>query len=168
MGWGKVEHSDNSIADLSLKGVRTATKDSIGPIMPKQTTDVDRLVGLRITALRKARGLSQTALGNAVGVTFQQVQKYEKGQNRVGAGRLREIARLLEVPVSAFFDDNGSSESPQEDVFSFLNAQGSVELLRAYTQIVDDQMRRDVLALVRSAARLAHLRANPSEGALPG
>jgi len=67
------------------------------------------------------------------------------------------------VPVSAFFDDNNTSESPQEDVFSFLNAQGAVELLRAYTQIVDDQMRRDVLALVRSAARLAHLRANPTE-----
>ena len=135
------------------------------PLMPKQTTDVDRLVGLRITALRKARGLSQTALGTAVGVTFQQVQKYEKGQNRVGAGRLREIARLLEVPVSAFFDDNTSSDGPQEDVFSFLNAPGSVELLRAYTQIVDDQMRRDVLALVRSAARLAHLRATAAEAA---
>lgn len=146
--------------DLSLKVARPMAKDGTPPLMPKQTTDVDRLVGLRITALRKARGLSQTALGNAVGVTFQQVQKYEKGQNRVGAGRLREIARLLEVPVSAFFDDNTTSDGPQEDVFSFLNAQGSVELLRAYTQIVDDQMRRDVLALVRSAARLAHLRAN--------
>ena len=81
-----------------------------------------------------------------------------------GAIGLREIARLLEVPVSAFFDDNTTSDGPQEDVFSFLNAQGSVELLRAYTQIVDDQMRRDVLALVRSAARLAHLRANGNAG----
>ena len=164
MGWGKVERSDNKGTELHLKGGRPIGKDSMPPLMPKQTTDVDRLVGLRITALRKARGLSQTALGNAVGVTFQQVQKYEKGQNRVGAGRLREIARLLEVPVSAFFDDNTTSDGPQEDVFSFLNAQGSVELLRAYTQIVDDQMRRDVLALVRSAARLAHLRANGVEG----
>lgn len=165
MGWGKVERSESKIADLQIKGSRPMAKDMIGHSMPKQTTDVDRLVGLQITALRKARGLSQTALGNAVGVTFQQVQKYEKGQNRVGAGRLREIARLLEVPVSAFFDDHGSAESPQEDVFSFLNAQGAVELLRAYTQIVDDQMRRDVLALVRSAARLAHLRANSAETA---
>lgn len=160
-----MERSESKIAELQVKGSRPVPRDAISHSMPKQTTDVDRLVGLRITALRKARGLSQTALGNAVGVTFQQVQKYEKGQNRVGAGRLREIARLLEVPVSAFFDDNNSPEGPQEDVFGFLNAQGAVELLRAYTQIVDDQMRRDVLALVRSAARLAHLRANPVEAA---
>ena len=133
-------------------------KDSSGPTMPKQTTDVDRLVGIRITALRKARGLSQTALGNAVGVTFQQVQKYEKGQNRVGAGRLREIARLLEVPVSAFFEEGEPRENAQEDVFGFLSAHGAIELLRAYAQIEDDQMRRDVLALVRSAARVAQNR----------
>ncbi len=124
-------------------------------MMPKQTTDVDRLVGLRITALRKARGMSQTALGNAVGVTFQQVQKYEKGQNRVGAGRLREIARLLEVPVSAFFEDDKASDGPQEDVFGFLSAHGAIELLRAYVAIQDDQVRRDVLSIVRSAARLS-------------
>lgn len=129
--------------------------------MPKQTTDVDRLVGLRITALRKARGLSQTALGTAVGVTFQQVQKYEKGQNRVGAGRLREIARLLEVPVSAFFeeDDNGG----QSDAFGFLGTQGAIELLRAYALIGDDQLRRDVLALVRTAAKMGKQVAAPAE-----
>ncbi len=133
-------------------------------MMPKQTTDVDRLVGLRITALRKARGLSQTALGTAVGVTFQQVQKYEKGQNRVGAGRLREIARLLEVPVAAFFEEEAGAGS-QEDVFGFLGAHGAIDLLRAYGQIHDDQMRRDVLALVRSAARLAKARAAPDAAA---
>ena len=93
--------------------VQSVDKDTNGQMMPKQTTDVDRLVGIRITALRKARGLSQTALGNAVGVTFQQVQKYEKGQNRVGAGRLREIARLLEVPVSAFFEESEPRENAQ-------------------------------------------------------
>jgi transcriptional regulator with XRE-family HTH domain len=149
--------------ELTVKVAPPSKKEAIGASMPKQTTDADRLVGLRITALRKARGLSQTALGNAVGVTFQQVQKYEKGQNRVGAGRLREIARLLEVPVSAFFEDANNPESPQDDVFGFLNAPGAVELLRIYTQITDDQMRRDVLALVRSAARLAHLRATATE-----
>ena len=127
--------------------------------MPKQTTDVDRLVGIRITALRKARGMSQTALGSAVGVTFQQVQKYEKGQNRVGAGRLREIARLLEVPVSAFFEEDKPSDWPQEDVFSFLSAHGAIELLRAYAAIQDDQVRRDVLSIVRSAARLSQAKA---------
>jgi transcriptional regulator with XRE-family HTH domain len=139
----------------------SAEKDVSGQTMPKQTTDVDRLVGIRITALRKARGMSQTALGNAVGVTFQQVQKYEKGQNRVGAGRLREIARLLEVPVSAFFEENEPRENSGEDVFGFLSAHGAIELLRAYAQIEDEQMRRDVLALVRSVARLAQARNVP-------
>jgi transcriptional regulator with XRE-family HTH domain len=139
----------------------SAEKDVSGQTMPKQTTDVDRLVGIRITALRKARGMSQTALGNAVGVTFQQVQKYEKGQNRVGAGRLREIARLLEVPVSAFFEENEPRENSREDVFGFLSAHGAIELLRAYAQIEDEQMRRDVLALVRSVARLAQARNVP-------
>lgn len=141
--------------------VHSTEKDSSSQVMPKQTTDVDRLVGIRITALRKARGMSQTALGNAVGVTFQQVQKYEKGQNRVGAGRLREIARLLEVPVSAFFEESEPREKTQEDVFGFLSAHGAIELLRAYAQIEDEQMRRDVLALVRSAARLAQARNAP-------
>ena len=123
--------------------------------MPKQTTDVDRLVGVRITALRKARGLSQTALGTAVGVTFQQVQKYEKGQNRVGAGRLQEIARLLEVPVAAFFEENEAGDGKAHaDVFGFLSANGAIDLLRAYAGIQDDDLRRDVLAIVRSAARL--------------
>ncbi|GJD35994.1 hypothetical protein FMGBMHLM_2908 [Methylobacterium aerolatum] len=165
MGCGPVGSHDGvtKMTDLQHKVGLPSGTETAPPSMPKQTTDVDRLVGLRITALRKARGLSQTALGNAVGVTFQQVQKYEKGQNRVGAGRLREIARLLEVPVSAFFEDSNNPDSPQEDVFGFLNAQGAVELLRAYTQIQDDQMRRDVLALVRSAARLAHLRLTTPE-----
>ncbi|WP_027171947.1 helix-turn-helix transcriptional regulator [Methylobacterium sp. 10] len=122
-------------------------------MMPKQTTDVDRLVGLRITALRKARGLSQTALGTAVGVTFQQVQKYEKGQNRVGAGRLREISRLLEVPVSAFFEEDDAGGT-QSEVFGFLSAHGAIELLQAYALIEDDQLRRDVLAIVRTAAKM--------------
>ncbi len=118
--------------------------------MPKQTTEVDRLVGVRITALRKAKGLSQTALGNAVGVTFQQVQKYEKGQNRVGAGRLREIARLLEVPVSAFFEDRADETGTDDTVFGFLNVPGAIDLLRAYVQVEDDQMRREVLSITRS------------------
>ena len=63
----------------------------------KSTTDVDCTVGLRIATLRKAKGLSQTELGQHVGVTFQQIQKYEKGANRVSSGRLQQIAQFLEV-----------------------------------------------------------------------
>lgn len=147
-------------SQVSLGKIGRPTMGRVQLMMPKQTTDADHLVGLRITALRKARGLSQTALGTAVGVTFQQVQKYEKGQNRVGAGRLREIARLLEVPVSAFFEENEAGQGTREDVFGFLSAHGAIDLLRAYAQIHDEQMRRDVLALVRTAARLAKITAD--------
>lgn len=118
----------------------------------KTVTEIDRTVGLRITTLRKARGLSQTALGTAIGVTFQQVQKYEKGQNRVGAGRLREIANHLEVPISAQFDEG--KEDGTDETFVMLAEHGSIDLLRAYAAIEDVEMRRNVLALVRTAARL--------------
>lgn len=128
--------------------------DTLGA-KPKRATEQDRLVGERIVALRKARGLSQTALGAAVGVTFQQVQKYERGMNRVGAGRLQEIARLLEVPISAFFDEgNGAVGDMEADVFGFLRTQGAIDLLRAFATIEDDQLRREVLAIARSANRL--------------
>lgn len=120
---------------------------------PKSTTDIDRTVGLRITALRKARGLSQSAVGTAVGVTFQQVQKYEKGQNRVGAGRLQEIARLLEVPVSALFGDE--ADGAQGEVFSLLAETGAIDLLQAFVGIEDPEMRRNIIGIVRTAARLA-------------
>jgi transcriptional regulator with XRE-family HTH domain len=89
-----------------------------------------------------------------VGVTFQQVQKYEKGLNRVGSGRLSEIAHLLEVPVSAFFEDSdGAAAQEQTEVCGFLSTPGATDLLRAFASIEDDQMRREVLALVRGLAR---------------
>ncbi len=122
---------------------------------PKRVTEQDRIVGERIHALRKSKGISQTALGNALGVTFQQVQKYEKGTNRVGAGRLQEIARLFEVPVSAFFDEgNGAVGEVQTEVFGFLRTPGAIELLRAFAAIEDDQKRGELLTLVRSIARI--------------
>ena len=112
-------------------------------------------IGHRIKSLRRSAGLSQANLGNALGVTFQQVQKYERGVNRVGAGRLREIARLLEAPVSTFFDEGDAvAVGEQAEMFSFLGAPGAVDMLRAYTAIEDDRMRREVLAIVRSVARV--------------
>ena len=130
---------------------------------PKQTTAIDHGVGSRIAFLGAANGLSQSALASALGVSFQQVQKYETGKNRVGAGRLQAIADRLGVPVASFFEpdtDAGSENGP-----ALLRVSGSLELLRAYNQISDDQMRRDVLGLVKSAARLAHSRA--ANGASP-
>lgn len=123
----------------------------------KKPTEADHSVGSRIALLRTARGMSQTALGQALGVSFQQVQKYEKGRNRVGAGRLQTIADHLGVPVSSFFEDETDEGRPLDESasLSFLGLAGAAELLRAYAAISDAQMRRDVLAVVKSAARLA-------------
>lgn len=125
----------------------------------KSTTDVDRTVGLRITTLRKAKGLSQTELGQAIGVTFQQVQKYEKGANRVSGGRLQQVAQILEVPVSALFGED--EPEGQSEVFGFLAETGAVDLLRAYASIQDADIRKHVLAIVRTAVRMS---VGPIEG----
>jgi transcriptional regulator with XRE-family HTH domain len=123
--------------------------------LPKRATEQDRLVGQRIKMLRKSKGISQSALGRALGVTFQQIQKYENGVNRVGASRLSEVARALEVPVSTFFEEGGGLvEQGQKEAFEFLRVRGAVDLLNAFITIEDDQLRREVLALVRSAARI--------------
>lgn len=123
----------------------------------RRATKQDHIVGERIQALRKAKGLSQTALGKAVGVTFQQIQKYENGLNRVGASRLSDIARILEVPVSALLDgDDGGDVEERVEAFGFLHTYGAVDLLRAFNAIDDDRTRREVLAIVRSVARLQH------------
>ena len=105
--------------------------------------------------LRKSKGISQSALGRALSVTFQQIQKYENGVNRVGASRLSEVARVLEVPVSTFFEEGGGlAEHGQKEAFEFLRVPGAVDLLNDFITIEDDQLRREVLALVRSAARI--------------
>ncbi|WP_311276556.1 helix-turn-helix transcriptional regulator [Methylobacterium sp. WCS2018Hpa-22] len=125
----------------------------------KSTTDVDRTVGLRIATLRKAKGLSQTDLGQHVGVTFQQIQKYEKGANRVSSGRLQQIAQFLEVPMSTLFGDHEAEE--HNDAFGFFREAGAVDLLRAYATIENDQLRCAVLQLVRS---VVGLRARQTQG----
>lgn len=130
---------------------------------PKTATEADRVVGLRIETLRKAKGLSQTALGAAVGVTFQQIQKYEKGLNRVGAGRLGEIARVLEVPVVSFYEEEGGAGDSRAEIFDFLRKPGAVDLLRDFAAIEDDVLRRETLAIVRSAGRLGRAPAAPAE-----
>ena len=75
--------------------------------MRKRVDHVDVLVGKNIRVFRISKGLSQTALADALGITFQQVQKYENGKNRVGSGRLAAISKILDVPVNQFFDGSG-------------------------------------------------------------
>lgn len=121
---------------------------------PKTATDADRTIGSRIAALRAAQGLSQTTLGQAIGVSFQQVQKYEKGRNRIGAGRLQAIADMLQVPVETFFAgqvgaDDGTAAAP-----TFFDNPKVMELVMAFTSISDETTRDSVLSIVKAAATL--------------
>lgn len=120
----------------------------------KEATEVDQTVGARITAMRRAKGLSQSDLGIAAGVTFQQIQKYEKGINRVGAGRLQQIAKCLDVSVSALFEDDAEMAKPPGDLL-LLGTPGAVTLLQAFAEIENDELRRNVLAIVRNVARVS-------------
>jgi transcriptional regulator with XRE-family HTH domain len=126
--------------------------------MGKRSRDpTDAEVAKRMRALRLQRGLSQTELSDALGVTFQQVQKYERGANRVSAGRLFRIAKVLDVPVSFFFSDyKGRRSDDREQAiavdFDFLQTGGAMRLIRAYARIRDGGTR---LALVRLAECLA-------------
>ena len=120
----------------------------------KRPDPVDLEVGHRIRIERLARGLSQTALANQLGVTFQQVQKYEKGVNRVGAGRLTRIAEVLGVAVATFFsgkevlDGEQGQESGAASPLKLLTVPGAFRLLRAYADIGDSNLRRSIVDLV--------------------
>jgi transcriptional regulator with XRE-family HTH domain len=128
----------------------------------KRPDPVDVEVGHRIRIERLARGLSQTALANQLGVTFQQVQKYEKGVNRVGAGRLTKIAEVLGVPVGTFFtgkemlDDEQMRESSEASPLKLLTVTGAFRLLRAYSEIEDGTLRRSIVDLVEQISARRH------------
>ncbi|MCJ2059895.1 helix-turn-helix domain-containing protein [Methylobacterium sp. J-048] len=121
---------------------------------PKLATDADRAIGSRIAALRAAQGLSQTTLGHAIGVSFQQVQKYEKGRNRVGASRLQMIADQLKVPVETFFADKSPMDAGAEPVQALFDDPEIMDLVAAFRSIPDQTTRTGVLSIVKAAAAL--------------
>jgi len=95
-------------------------------------------IGRKIRALRLERVLSQSGLAEGIGLTFQQVQKYEKGSNRVSAGRLQQIANMLNVPVMFFYGGMGARGKKSETIpsgIAYLQTKGAIRLMRAYTEI---------------------------------
>jgi transcriptional regulator with XRE-family HTH domain len=122
---------------------------------------VDVHVGARIRTRRLLLGMNQETLATALGLTFQQVQKYEKGTNRVGASRIQQIAEILQVPVSFLFE-GGPSGVPGPDGFSegaspsyvsdFLATSEGLALTKAFTRITDSKMRRSIVDLVEQIA----------------
>lgn len=119
---------------------------------PKQSTQVDQGIGSRIALLRTANGLSQSQLAEALGISFQQVQKYEAGKNRIGAGRLQAIADRLNVPVSTFFEE---TTQPAPDDAVLLQSDGALDVLRAYVSITDEEVRKSILTMVKAMVRVS-------------
>jgi transcriptional regulator with XRE-family HTH domain len=131
----------------------------------KQPNPIDTHVGSRVRLRRMMLGMSQEKLGENLGITFQQIQKYEKGTNRIGASRLQHIARVLTVPVSFFFDGapgapvetgrgSGDAEAPNYLV-DFLATSDGIQLNKAFVRIKDVKLRRRVIELVRAMAGLS-------------
>ena len=131
-------------AQVSVQGTR------------KSAAPVDSYVGGRVRMRRKMIGMSQQGLGEALGITFQQIQKYEKGTNRIGASRLQHISEVLNVPVAYFFDgwpaDGRSTPSRAEraalsDVTEFMASSDGIALIQAFVRIKSRTVRRQLVQL---------------------
>ena len=128
----------------------------------KTPNPVDKYVGSRVRMRRIMLGMSQEKLGEALGLTFQQIQKYEKGTNRIGASRLQQISDIVQVPVSFFFEGGpttttinaeGMAEAPSPAYVSdFLATSEGLALTRAFTRITDPKLRRSIVDLVEQMA----------------
>jgi transcriptional regulator with XRE-family HTH domain len=124
----------------------------------KAPNPVDKYVGSRVRMRRIMLGMSQEKLGEALGLTFQQVQKYEKGTNRVGASRIAQISEILQVPVSFLFEGGPSGtkgygeENSPAYVSDFLATSEGLALTRAFTRIPDAKLRRSIVEMVEQIA----------------
>lgn len=136
----------------------------VEPRSARKANPIDMHVGTRVRMRRMLLGMSQEKLGEMLGLTFQQVQKYEKGVNRIGASRLYELSKVLDVPVQYFYEDapgagvsasafDGFAESTAEGyVADVLTSRDGLELNKAFARITDSRIRRSIVDLVRSLA----------------
>ncbi len=130
----------------------------------RKPNPIDIHVGSRVRLRRTMVGMSQEKLGDALGITFQQIQKYEKGANRIGASRLQQISRVLSTPVAFFFEDapgspdgeGGFSESNSRNyVVDFLSSSEGLQLNKAFVKIEIAKVRRKLVDLARALANEA-------------
>lgn len=148
----------NELDDIAPKGERE-----------HRASPIDAHVGARVRLRRTLLGMSQEKLGDALGLTFQQVQKYERGVNRIGASRLFDLARVLDVPIGFFFDDlppemgGNAAVRSRPALFGFaetsdgledenMNKRETLELVRAYYRINEAGVRKRVFDLIKSLA----------------
>ena len=142
--------------------------------MKKNPNPIDKHVGSRVRMRRVLIGMSQEKLGGALGLTFQQVQKYEKGTNRIGASRLQQISGILNVPPAFFFEDMpaiegvGANTSFAEDasgfVVDFLSTSEGLLLNKAFVKIKEPRVRRKIIDLVTALAEDLPSRTVPGVG----
>jgi len=131
-------------------------------IKKKKPNPTDRHVGARVRMRRLMLDMTQTELADGLGLTFQQVQKYEKGANRIGASRLQHIADILQVPISFFFDgaiETGEFKAIEPKslfVSDFLASSEGVALVKAYMKIKDAKLRRTIVQLVEQISPRVH------------
>ncbi|HOO81990.1 MAG TPA: helix-turn-helix transcriptional regulator [Alphaproteobacteria bacterium] len=127
-------------------------------------SEVDVHVGQRLRVRRALLGLSQEKLADALGLTFQQIQKYERGTNRVSAGRLYALSKILDVPISYFFEQFGKPQDTQalsgmadntQQAFGgedLMNNKETLDLVRTYYSVQDPKARKDILKFIKSMA----------------
>ncbi len=129
---------------------------------------VDVHVGARVRLRRTLLGMSQEKLGDAIGLTFQQVQKYERGANRIGSSRLFDLSRVLDVPIAFFFDEmpgdvaasspaqtRGMAEEPVSYELDPMAKRETLELVRAYYKITDPHVRKRLFELTKALGAAA-------------
>ena len=137
---------------------RTARKNSRTVGTDRSPAAVDVHVGARIRMRRRFLGLNQSHLADALGLTFQQVQKYERGTNRVSASKLYDIARALHVSVSFFFEglpdqtESGETDTIGQALHAFLTTPEGLELADVFPRIQDARMRRQLLEFARAVS----------------
>ncbi len=128
----------------------------------RRANPIDVHVGARVRLRRMLLGMSQEKLGEHLGLTFQQIQKYEKGINRIGASRLFDLSKVLGVPVQFFYDElpsggtgasAGFGEQPAENyAVEFLGSREGLELNKAFVRVTDSRVRRSIIELIRALA----------------
>ena len=146
---------------MPLKQIPKGSKYNMAEVK-KKPNPIDVHVGSRVRLRRTMQSMSQEKLGDALGITFQQIQKYEKGANRIGASRLQNIATVLNTPIAFFFEDAPSSDNSAKSgmaetsasnyVVDFLSSSEGLHLNRAFVKIKDAKVRRKIIDLVRALA----------------
>jgi transcriptional regulator with XRE-family HTH domain len=143
-----------TVAFIAIRDTINPAPPRSEPMRPARLNPIDQHLGARIRMRRQQLGISQGTLGDALGVTFQQVQKYEKGLNRVGGSRLAQIAAFLQVEVGFFFQNSPGAEGGPDSVMDeFMASKDGLIIADAFVQIADPDVRHAIAAAIALIGR---------------